>query len=199
MLSHMDKSGKASRSGPKDASKKKMLPDPRKRRLVVFVATFLGVLLIGAVLYPHFSIAAAEPLRDFMAVTAHICAGILDTVSDDVSVDGRFLSYRGFSVEIIEECTGLFEMLIFLAALLSYPASWKAKGIGLILGLPALYLFNIVRIVFLTVVGVYQRTLFDFMHLYFWQGTLILMITSVWVLWILLVVGREKKSSAILS
>jgi len=199
MLSHMDKSGKASRSGPKDASKKRMLPDPRKRRLVVFVATFLGVLLIGAVLYPHFSIAAAEPLRDFMAVTAHICAGILDTVSDDVSVDGRFLSYRGFSVEIIEECTGLFEMLIFLAALLSYPASWKAKGIGLILGLPALYLFNIVRIVFLTVVGVYQRTLFDFMHLYFWQGTLILMITSVWVLWILLVVGREKKSSAILS
>ena len=195
----MDKSEKASRSGSKDASKKRILPDPRKRRLVVFVATFLGVLLIGAVLYPHFSIAAAEPLRDFMAVTAHICAGILNTVSDDVSVDGRFLSYRGFSVEIIEECTGLFEMLIFLAALLSYPASWKAKGIGLILGLPALYLFNIVRIVFLTVVGVYQRTLFDFMHLYFWQGTLILMITSVWVLWILLVVGREKKSSAILS
>jgi len=134
MLSHMDKSEKASRSGSKDASKKRILPDPRKRRLVVFVATFLGVLLIGAVLYPHFSIAAAEPLRDFMAVTAHICAGILDTVSDDVSVDGRFLSYRGFSVEIIEECTGLFEMLIFLAALLSYPASWKAKGIGLISG-----------------------------------------------------------------
>jgi exosortase H (IPTLxxWG-CTERM-specific) len=195
----MGKSGKASRLGPKDAPKKKIDSDPRRRRLVVFVATFLGLLLIGAILYPYFSIAAAEPLRDFMAVTAHICAGFLDTVSDNVTVDGRFLSYRGFSVEIIEECTGVFEMLIFLAALLSYPASWKAKGIGFVLGIPALYLFNIIRIVFLTVVGVYQRTLFDFMHLYFWQGTLILMITSVWVLWILLVVGREKKSPAFLS
>ena len=32
---------------------------------------------------------------------------------------------------------------------------------------------------------------FDFMHLYFWQATLILMITSVWLLWIFQVVRRE--------
>jgi len=67
------------------------------------------------------------------------------------------------------------------------------------LGLPALYLFNVLRIIFLTVVGVYYHDLFDFMHLYFWQATLILMITSVWVMWILLVVSREKKTPAFLA
>ena len=90
-------------------------------------------------------------------------------------------------------------MLIFLAALISYPASWRSKLIGLILGIPALYLLNVVRIIFLAVVGAHYSTLFDFMHLYFWQATLILMITTVWVVWILLVVSREKKSASIFS
>ena len=68
-----------------------------------------------------------------------------------------------------------------------------------VLGLPTLYLFNVLRIVFLTLVGVYYHDLFDFMHLYFWQATLILMITTVWVMWILLVVSREKKTAAFLA
>jgi len=134
-----------------------------------------------------------------MAFTAEICGGILGVFYDDVTVTSRFMTFRGFSVEIIEECTGIFEMLIFLAALISYPAAWRSKLLGFLLGIPALYLFNVIRIVFLTVVGVYYRDLFDFMHLYFWQATLILMITTVWVLWILLVVSREKKSSLLLS
>jgi len=196
---YMAKSRKASGGSGKKAAASRPKYDPRKRRLIVFVATFLGLLLVGAILYPLFSIALAEPLRGFMAFTAHICGGILGIFYSDVSVSSRFLTLRGFSVEIIEECTGIFEMLIFLAALISYPASWRSKLIGILLGLPALYLFNVIRIVFLTMVGVYYLNLFDFMHLYFWQATLILMITSVWVLWILLVVGREKRSSTLFS
>lgn len=187
--------GKKNRSDTGKAAK----TDPRKRRLIVFVLTFLGILLVGAIIYPHFSIYLAEELRGFMAITAHICGGILSLAYDDVTVSDRYISFRGFSVEIIEECTGIFEMLIFLAALISYPASWKSKLAGILCGLPALYLFNVIRIIVLTVVGVYNRRLFDFMHLYFWQATLILMITTVWVLWILLAVSREKKSAALFS
>ncbi len=134
-----------------------------------------------------------------MAITATICGGILDIFYNDVTVFGRYLTFNGFSVEIIEECTGIFEMLIFLAALISYPASWRSKLIGFLLGIPALYAFNVIRIVFLAFVGAHYHKLFDFMHLYFWQATLILMITTVWVLWILLVVGREKKTPEIFS
>ena len=173
--------------------------NPRKKRLILFVVSFLGILIVGAILYPFFSISMAEELRGFMAFTAQVCGGLLSLVSDEVRVSSRYMTFKGFSVEIIEECTGIFEMLIFLAALLSYPASLKSKGVGLLLGLPVLYLFNVLRIIFLTVIGVYWINLFEFMHLYFWQATLILMITTVWVLWILLVVDREKKSAALLT
>jgi hypothetical protein len=34
------------------------------------------------------------------------------------------------------------------------------------------------------------------MHIYFWQATLILMITSVWLLWIFKVVRHESEEDA---
>ncbi len=195
----MGKSRKASGKSRNPRPGESARPNRRRRRLLIFVATFLGLLAVGAILYPHFSIAVDSELRAFMALTATVCGGILDVFYEDVFVSGRNLTFHGFSVEIIEECTGLFEMLIFLAALISYPATWRSKLIGFVLGIPALYLFNVLRIVFLSVVGAHYDRLFDFMHLYFWQATLILMITTVWVIWILLVVNREKKSAAILS
>lgn len=187
-------------SGKKSPKPKKPRPaDNRKRRLITFVLVFLGLLTVGAIIYPFLSIAFDRQLKGFMAITASICGGILNLFFADVSVAGRYLSFQGFSVEIIEECTGIFEMLIFLAALISYPASWRSKLIGFLLGIPTLYAFNVIRIAVLAIVGAHYYKLFDFMHLYFWQATLILMITTVWVLWILLVVGREKKTTEIFS
>ena len=90
------------------------------------------------------------------------------------------------------ECTGIFEALIFLAAVLAYPTTWGKKFIGIGLGVPILYAFNVLRILVLLEVGCHWIALFDFMHLYFWQATLILMITSVWLLWILKVVRHEE-------
>lgn len=191
--------GGESKKKKRAAKRKPKTADKRKRRMIVFVLSFLGLLAVGAILYPFLSIAFDPQLKQFMAVTATVCGGILHLFFSDVTVYGRFLALQGFSVEVIEECTGVFEMLIFLAAMISYPASWRSKLIGFLLGIPVLYAFNVIRIVFLAFVGAHYYRLFDFMHLYFWQATLILMITTVWVLWILLVVGREKKSAEIFS
>ncbi len=191
--------GRASGKKKRGRPDKQRRTSQQKRRLIIFVVTFLGLLTVGAILYPFLSIAFDSQLKGFMAMTASICGGMLDLFYNNVSVSGSYVLFHGFSVEIIEECTGVFEMLIFLAALLSYPASWRSKLAGFLLGIPALYFFNVIRIIFLTFVGAYYHRLFDFKHLYFWQATLILMITTVWVLWILLVVGREKKTTEIFS
>jgi archaeosortase B (VPXXXP-CTERM-specific) len=113
---------------------------------------------------------------------------LLSLVSDEATIDGNLVSLGEFGVRIIAECTGIFEALIFLAAVLAYPTSWAKRAIGIGLGVPILYAFNVVRILVLVAVGHHWVDLFDFMHLYFWQATLILMITSVWLLWIFKVV-----------
>ena len=90
------------------------------------------------------------------------------------------------------EAMGLIhEILIYVAAVMAFPTTLVKKGIGVALGAPILYAINVLRIGFLMAVGRYFPYQFDFMHLYFWQATLILMITSVWLLWIFQVVRRE--------
>ena len=64
------------------------------------------------------------------------------------------------------------------------------------MGIPLLYLFNVIRIAVLILVGHYAPKYFDLMHLYFWQATLILMITGVWMLWITKVVQNDRPNPA---
>ncbi len=128
-----------------------------------------------------------------MVGTAQIEGFLLSVFSSSTHASGKVVSFNGFPVKIIEECTGIYEILIFIAAVMAFPTSMKKKGIGLAFGVPLMYLFNVVRILVLIVIGSYYYDIFDFMHLYFWQVTLILMITSVWVLWILKVVKREEE------
>ena len=59
--------------------------------------------------------------------------------------------------------------------------------------------FNVLRIILLLVVGAYSKPLFDFLHLYFWQATLTVIIATIWIGWLLLVVHRGKDTVAIYS
>jgi len=156
-----------------------------------FVVLFLVYLAALAFFYPRFSLRYAEVVDTMARWTAVISGGVMDVFFEDVTQKHKMVLFGSFAVEIIEECTGLYEMLIYAAAVFAFPTSLVKKAIGIAMGVPILYGINVARIVFLIWVGRYYPGSFDFMHLYFWQATLILMITSVWLLWIFLVVRRE--------
>lgn len=161
-----------------------------------FVILFLVYLAIVAVVYPLITNEFYFIVEGMMVGTAQIEGFILGIFSPDTGASGKLVTFKHFPVKIIEECTGIYEILIFIAAVMAFPTTIKKKGIGLAFGIPLMYLFNILRILVLIIVGAYYYEVFDFMHLYFWQVTLILMITSVWVLWILKVVKHEEKTLA---
>jgi exosortase H (IPTLxxWG-CTERM-specific) len=161
--------------------------NPTWRFLVLF-AVYLGavgmLLPIGLRTFPAINGALVK-------ATAAIEYALLLPFTDQAKLMGTTVHFGSFGVEIISECTGLFEVAIFAACVLAFPASWRSKGLGLLFGAPTIYAFNLLRILCLLLVGHYAYSSFDFFHLYFWQGTLILMITSVWMLWIYLVVRNE--------
>ena len=162
-------------------------------RFVGLFALYLAVIAFG---YPWLTKRAISAVEASTTGTAMIGTALLSLVSDEASRSGNLMQLGTFSVEIIEECTGVFEALIFLAAVLAYPTGWADKLVGIGLGVPILYAFNVARILVLLWVGRFHYELFDFMHIYFWQATLILMITSVWLLWILKVVRRVEPPAA---
>ena len=101
-----------------------------------------------------------------------------------------------FGVTIVDECTGIFEILIYTAAVLAFPTTWRLRCLGLALGAPLIYAFNVARITLLIVIGYLLPGVFDFMHVYFWQTTMVVMITAVWLLWVLRVVRRAEDDPA---
>jgi archaeosortase B (VPXXXP-CTERM-specific) len=156
-------------------------------RFVLLFIVYLGGMAFA---YPRLRANFEGVIDGLSTGTAWVEYGLFRAFSPSVSIAGKVVIFQGFPVKIIEECTGLYEVVIFASAVLAFPTSWRKRGIGLLMGIPLLYVFNVVRIAVLILVGRYYPEYFDFMHLYFWQATLILMITSVWLLWIIKVVRR---------
>lgn len=160
-----------------------------------FVALFLAYLGIASYLYP----VARDRYKVILDVmtrgTTKLEYYMFLPFVDQVSASKSNIIVDGYSVRIIEECTGIYEAIIFSAAVLAFPTSWTKRAIGIGMGVPIIYGFNLVRIMVLVIVGKYYPDGFEFMHLYFWQATLIIMITSVWALWIFKVVIRENPAA----
>jgi archaeosortase B (VPXXXP-CTERM-specific) len=159
-----------------------------------FVALFLPYLAAASLGYPLMLEHSDGIIQAFIHATASIEYWLFALFADDVRLDGKMIWFGKFVVKIIDECTGIYEMLIFAAAVLAFPTSGAKRAVGLLLGCPLIYLFNVVRIAGLIWVGRYWSQAFEFMHLYFWQATMIAMITSVWLLWIVKVVQREDQA-----
>ena len=161
------------------------------RRFVLLFCLYLGAVGLA---YPELRNQAPGFVQWASEETSWVVYQMMLPFTSEVSQSGKFLSFHSFSVSIIEECIGVYEMLIFGAGVLAFPASARSRALGLLMGLPLLYAINVARILMLVVVGYYAPEYFDFMHLYFWQATLILMITGVWLLWLYVIVRNDPKS-----
>ncbi len=170
---------------------RRSLANPTWRFLALF-SVYLGAV---GMLLPIGMEAFPGVIRFMVTATAAVEYALLVPFTDQASLADTVIHFGPFAVRIIGECTGLFEMAIYAACVLAFPTNWRKKSLGLLLGIPAIYAFNVLRILCLLIVGRYAISSFDFFHLYFWQGTLILMITSVWMLWVYLVVRNETGSS----
>lgn len=135
-----------------------------------------------------------EPLRPSLdaleVLTARTVSAFMSLFGADMTTHGDLVTYDGFSVSIIIECVGILEMVIYSACVLAFPASFRARAIGVPLGCLAIFSFNVLRIATLLVVGRHWHAAFDFFHLYFWQATLIAMIVGVLYGWIRIFVRR---------
>jgi|TARA_B100002003_G_scaffold231579_1_gene242712 exosortase H (IPTLxxWG-CTERM-specific) len=157
-----------------------------------FAMSFLIYLAVIAIAFPVLRNALGELIHASEVATAHIVYYFMALFSSEVRVGPEaIVRYGGFSVTIIEECTGVYEALILSAALLAYPTRWRNTLLGFAIGIPMIYVMNVVRIIALIIVGRYSNRWFDFMHVYFWQVTMIAMIATVWMAWLWWVVRDE--------
>ncbi|MCS6902820.1 MAG: exosortase H [Candidatus Bipolaricaulota bacterium] len=129
-------------------------------------------------------------------VTALMLAGALWLLGANGQAIGTVVTSKIFSAEIITECTAIFPLMIFLAAVIAYPSGWKKKLWGILLGVPAILFVNLIRLVTLFYIGYWFPSVFETAHLLVWQSLIIFFAVLFWLIWVELFVHRGRVSHA---
>ena len=152
------------------------------RREIQFLVLF--VLLLGG----GFTLVAWQPVNDhlvepFTAAIARVSASILGLLGQETVMNGTRVYGKSFAVDIENGCNGIEALIIFLSATLSFPAPWKARVTGLVLGAIGIQVVNLIRVVALFLTGVYFPSFFDSSHTVVWQTVVILFAVLLWIFW----------------
>ncbi len=115
-----------------------------------------------------------------------ISAGLITLFDPHVAVFGDILqsTTSGFALSVRAGCNGVEAALILVAAMLAFPAAWKHRVIGIVAGLTAVQLLNVVRVVSLFYLGQWSMRAFDWAHFYLWPALIMLDVLIVWMIWI---------------
>lgn len=103
-------------------------------------------------------------LTSILRGVAHVSAATIRLFDPSVRVlEGPIISGR-FPMQIVLDCAALDVVALFLAAVLSYPATARDKVVGAVLGCSFLSLVNVARIAALYFVGTYAPASFEVVH-----------------------------------
>lgn len=153
----------------------------------VAVASFLG----GAIaLHTLLQIpwAQAKLLVPYTRGVATAAAGMLHLLDPAIQRNGTILGDQHFQVQVLNVCNGTDVMVLFIAAVLAFPAPGRARLIGLAVGLPGLALLNLGRVAGLYLTGRYLHAAFEVSHLFVWQALLVVLTGvafAIYVRWVI--------------
>jgi len=117
---------------------------------------------------------------------ASISTSIVTLFDPNVVASGKVIRSvtNGFAVSIEAGCNGVEATLVLLAAILAFPAPWRHKVIGIAIGIVAVQLLNVVRVISLFYIGQWNFAVFEWAHQYVWQALIMLDVLVVWLVWV---------------
>jgi len=133
-----------------------------------------------------FGLNISQPFVFMSHHIAHVCNSILHTLGFDTTLSAdnviRHIGSRN-AIQIVWACTGIKQAYIFFCIIAFYCGSWKQKLWYIPVGLVCVYLFNILRITFITAVVDTHPEQFNFWHEHVTKYLFYVMIFFLWVIW----------------
>lgn len=154
------------------------------RFTAAFALSCIAIYAIINALPPAFTAPVNEHVAATLGLVLNACGIPASTVNDTVSEGG-------LAFKIIPECTPLFTGGLFLSFVIFHSASIRQKLTGLAMGIPALYLGNLVRLALTFLVSRYDRKLFEVFHVYLGQIFTMLLVLMACILWLKWIKGEE--------
>ena len=152
--------------------------------MIRFVLVFAAVVLVllAAELTPPVQRLVIVPWTQALVSSS---AAVMTTLDANVVAAGKVLqsTRNGFAVSIEAGCNGIEAAIVLLAAMVAFPASWKHRAIGIVAGIAAVQVLNVVRVISLFYIGQWSVGAFEWAHLYVWQALIMLDVLFVTIVW----------------
>ncbi len=184
VVSRSKKKKQSPASGDKGPAKKGLSWFGAKRPVLGFVvlfAVFMGA-FYGVTMIPYME---QKVLPRYMEFNASASVVILNVFDEGATARGTAVSSARYSVDIRHGCDAIEPSMLFLSAVLAFPARFMTKLPGLLVGTIVLSIINLVRIVTLFYTGIHYPKWFDRMHEDVWQTAFILFSLTFWIVWAL--------------
>ncbi len=144
--------------------------------IVLFISYCAGFYLIYQYFFSQFTF--------LERITASLLGFLLQLFGFDVMVSGIYVTVDNLTLKIIDECTAMFGSIVYISCILAYPSDIQKKITGIALGIPSLYIINMIRLVVLAFVGLAYPDIFEYVHTYLWQTIFIIFVIVIWLIWV---------------
>ena len=167
------------------------------RSMLRFITLFL------VYLFALFALELLQPIDEhvilpFTAAIAKVSVWLVGLFDPNAVAYGKILesTKNGFAISIERGCNGVEAVIILVSAMLAFPAPWKHRLVGIGLGFVAIQALNLVRIISLFYLGQWNRTWFDWFHLYLWQALIVLDALVAFLIWLRYLPRDERLAAA---
>lgn len=132
------------------------------------------------------------PFQKFMV---KLVGGLISSSGLQAIQNGVYITLNNGQWTMTPECTALSAMIVFVAFVIVYPSSIRAKGIAVLAGIPFIIIANTLRLFTLAWATELFAKYAHLAHDYVWQVAFLILIAIMWLVWIEVVVKHESKTA----
>ena len=149
------------------------------------IAVRIGVVSVALIVASSIAIDAIHlPGIDALALTlAWLAAHAVALLGVPAYSSGAVIDANGFAAVIVQQCTAIEVIVVFGTGVIVLPVSLRARLWALALGVPALCVLNLARVVSLLLIGANLPEYLDLAHLAIWQTAMAFVGLALWLLW----------------
>ena len=155
---------------------------PSIPRFLIIYLMLMGLFLLLIGLEPIKKVLDINGIYTNMIIM--LTAAVLKPFGIVQGIKGSILYLKGISLDVRFGCNGLEAFLIYMVAILSFPASIKKRLYGISAGFVVIQFLNVIRIALLGLIGIYFKHFFYYFHIYVAQGIMIAIALVLFLFWL---------------
>lgn len=175
----------AETKGNSKRKSKRPVANKNKQFLRTGLLFFSVVILLNIVSY-----LITDYLYFFNILTAQAATALIHLTGLKAQLNENVIRLANGVWVVDTECTAINLIIIFTSFVLVYPTTLKAKSMGVLCGIPFIFVANVTRLLIMAWMDRLKPDYFIYLHDYFWQVVFLVLVAFMWLIWIDKVVNR---------